>query len=200
MSEKDKALGIRHLWPERIFHWVMAGAVVVLGATAFLPMFGYRFDWVPIHWVAGAVLLGALLFHIIRVLFVHGLHDMTPGSDDIREVGRMALGRGADGLKPAKYDAFQKGFHLVASISVLTASATGVAMLWKIDTSFWRRDPGILSDQQWGVIYVAHGAASMALIFLIILHIYFAIVPEHHKYLKAMITGRGPVTARGEKK
>lgn len=176
----------------------MAGAVFVLAGTAFLPMLGYRFDWVPIHWIAGIVLLSAVLFHIIRVTFVHGLRDMAPGVDDIREVGRAALGRGDEGLKPAKYDAFQKGFHLVASISVLVASGTGIVMLWKIDTAFWRRDPSILADQTWGMIYVAHGAASMALIFLILLHIYFAIVPEHHKYLKAMITGQGPATARGE--
>jgi cytochrome b subunit of formate dehydrogenase len=199
MSEKDKAQALRHRWPERLFHWVMAGSVLVLGGTAFLPMFGYRFDWVPIHWIAGIVLIGAVLFHLVRVLFVHGLRDMTPGTDDIREVGRAALGRDDHGLRAAKYDAFQKGFHLAASVTVLTAVATGIAMLWKIDTSFWRRNPAILSDQQWGMIYVAHGLASMALIFLVLLHVYFAIVPEHHKYLKAMITGRGPALARGDK-
>lgn len=198
MSGKDKRQALRHRWPERLFHWVMAVAVFVLGGTAFLPMFGYRFDWVPIHWIAGVVLLGAILFHVLRVSFVHGLRDMTPGGDDIREVGYAALGRDGDGLKPAKYDAFQKGFHLVASITVLVASISGILMLWKIDTSFWRRDPAILTDQQWGLVYVTHGVASMGLIFLIILHVYFAIVPEHHKYLKSMITGRGPATARGE--
>jgi len=198
MSAKVTEQALRHRWPERVFHWVMAAAVLVLGATAFLPMLGYRFDWVPIHWVAGVVLLAALMFHILRVVFVYGPRDMVPGSDDIREVGRSALMRSGAGLRPAKYDAFQKGFHLVASISVLVASGTGIAMLWRIDTTFWRRDPGVLSDQTWGYVYVAHGAASMALIFLIILHIYFALVPEHHKYLRAMITGRGPATARGE--
>ncbi len=199
MSEKGKSLALRHRWPERLFHWVMAASIFVLGGTAFLPMLGYRFDWVPIHWVTGIVLIAALLFHIFRVSFVHGLRDMAPGGDDLRELGRTAVGRDAAGLRPAKYDVFQKGFHLVASISVLVVTGTGIAMLWRIDTTFWRRDPSVFSDQTWGFIYVAHGAASMALIFLIILHVYFAIVPEHHKYLKAMITGRGPATARGEK-
>jgi cytochrome b subunit of formate dehydrogenase len=196
MSAVDKEQALRHRWPERLFHWVMAGSVLVLGATAFLPMFGYRFDWVPIHWIAGIVLIGAVLFHLVRVLFVHGLRDMTPGMDDIRQAGRAALGRDDHGLRPAKYDAFQKGFHLAASITVLAALATGIAMLWKIDTSFWRRNPAVLTDQQWGIVYVVHGAASMGLIFLILLHIYFAIVPEHHKYLRSMITGRGPQNAR----
>ena len=197
MTEKTKDRALRHRWPERLFHWVMAGSVLVLGGTAFLPMFGYRFDWVPIHWVAGVVLTGAVLFHILRVSFVHGLRDMVPAPDDIREIGRATVGRDDSGLRPAKYDAFQKGFHLLASISVLATVITGILMLWRIDTSFWRRDPGLLTDQQWGWVYVGHGAASMALIFLVILHVYFAVVPEHHKYLKAMITGRGPATARG---
>jgi formate dehydrogenase subunit gamma len=147
---------------------------------------------------AGVILTGAVLFHLVRVLFVYGLRDMTPGADDVREVRGLALNRNYPGLRPAKYDALQKGFHLVASVTVLAAVATGMAMLWKIDTSFWRRNPAILTDQQWGVVYVAHGLASMVLIFLILLHIYFAIVPEHHKYLRAMIIGRGPANARGE--
>ena len=74
---------------------------------------------------------------------------------------------------------------------------TGLLMLVKIDTPFWRRDPSLLSDPQWGVVYVIHGFAALVLLFLIIVHIYFAILPEHRQVLMAMFGGRGPLFSRG---
>jgi len=176
----------------------MAAAVVLLGATAFLPILGIRFEWVPIHWWSGVMLTAAVLFHLYRVILVHGLREMTPGTDDARELLRDARGAGHAGLAPAKYDALQKGYHLAAALTVLALVATGLVMLAKIDTVFWKRDPAILSDQTWGVIYVVHGAAALVLLFLFILHVYFALLPEHRAYLVAMLSGRGPDKARGE--
>jgi hypothetical protein len=69
-------------------------------------------------------------------------------------------------------------------------------MLAKIDTTFWNRNPALLSDLTWGWVYVAHGLAAAALLFLVILHVYFAVLPEHRKYLSAMLRGRGPELAR----
>ena len=63
-------------------------------------------------------------------------------------------------------------------------------MLAKIDTPLWRRDPSILSDQDWGLVYAGHGAASLLLIFFVIVHIYFAFLPEHRRLLAAMVFGR----------
>ena len=128
----------------------MALAVIVLGATSFLPILGLRFEWVPVHWMAGVVLTLAILFHLYRVFFVHGLGNMMPGGDDIRELVRDMRGKGHEGLSEAKFDALQKGYHAAASITVLAAVVTGLLMLAKIDTSFWRRDPAIFSDQTWG--------------------------------------------------
>lgn len=199
MSERNAQPGIRHKLAERLFHWVMAAAVIVLLATALLPILGVRFGWIPIHWTAGVVLSAAVLFHIFRAVFVNRLADMVPGPTDLREAGRVALGRPTGDLRPAKYDAFQKGFHAAAAATVLALVATGLAMLFKIDTTFWRRDPAVLSDATWGYIYVIHGAASLVLLFLVILHIYFAILPEHRAFLRAMIAGRGPGLARGDK-
>ena len=81
--------------------------------------------------------------------------------------------------------------------TVLALVVTGVLMLVKIDTPFWRRDPSWLTDPQWGVVYVVHGFAALAILFLIIVHIYFAILPEHRRVLIAMLGGRGPLFARG---
>lgn len=196
MSDQARLQGVRHRLADRVFHWGMAIAVIVLGATAFLPIIGVRFDWVPLHWIFGVVLTFLVLFHLFRVFVIHGLREMTPGVDDMREVGRELRGAGQEGLSDAKYDAFQKGYHLAAAATVLVLVVTGLVMLAKIDTTFWSRNPAILTDYTWGVIYVIHGAASMVLLFLVILHIYFAFLPEHLKYLKAMLGGHGPEKAR----
>lgn len=197
MAADRQVTGIRHRLPDRAFHWVMAIAVIALLATAFLPIIGLRFEWVPVHWMAGVVLTVAVLFHLYRVFAVHGLGGMTPGIDDVRELGRNIRGASHNDLSAAKYDALQKGFHTAAALTILALVGTGLIMLAKIDTTFWRRDPSILTDQTWGVIYVLHGAAAMALLFLFIVHVYFALIPEHRAYLLAMLGGRGPENARG---
>lgn len=196
MSDQAGSRGVRHRLADRLFHWGMAIAVIVLGATAFLPIIGIRFDWVPLHWIFGVVLTVLVLYHLYRVLFIHGLREMTPGLDDVRELGREVRGIGPEGLSDAKYDVFQKGYHLAAATTVLVLVVSGLIMLVRIDTTFWSRNPAILTDFTWGVIYVIHGAASLVLLFLVILHIYFAFLPEHWKYLRAMIAGKGPEKAR----
>ena len=196
MRSDDSKTGARHKWPDRAFHWAMAATVIVLTASALLPILGVRFDWVPIHWISGLVLVAAILFHLVRVFAIHGLREMTPGAEDVREaVGDL---RGGEAVpKPAKYDAYQKAYHWTAAVVILAVTITGVIMLLKIDTPFWRRNPAILSDQNWGIVYVIHGLASLAILFLVILHVYFAILPEHRATLKSMISGRGPLFARG---
>jgi len=188
--------GIRHRWPDRLFHWTMALSVIVLCATAFLPILGLRFDWLPVHWVAGFVLVAAILFHWLRVALVHGISEMMPGRDDLTEIVGDLRAR-PDAGAPAKYDAYQKGYHWLSGLVVLVLAATGLLMMAKIDTPWWRRDPSILSDAQWGLVYVAHGFAALTVLFLLILHVYVALLPEHWAMLASMVRGRGPLLTRG---
>lgn len=175
----------RHKWPDRSFHWTMAVLVFVLTGTAFLPILGLRFDWVPIHWISGLLLIAAILFHLYRALLVHGIRTMIPTAGDLR----AALGKG--GVEDAaKYDLGQKLYHWSVAAVILALAVSGAIMLAKIDTPLWRRDPAILSDGDWGLVYVCHGAASMLLIFFLILHVYFAFLPEHRRLLAAMVLGR----------
>jgi cytochrome b subunit of formate dehydrogenase len=191
---------IRHRWPDRLFHWTMALTVLILLFSAFLPIVGIQFDWIPWHWISGVCLTVLVLFHIVRAIAVQGLSQMLPGVDDLREVGRD-LGGGSDhssrALSAAKYDTYQKSYHWMAALTVLALVITGVLMLLKLDTTFWQRNPAILSDIQWGYVYVIHGIFSLLLIFLVILHIYFSVLPEHKTLLLSMITGRGPQYTRG---
>ena len=200
MQRNHGPTGIRHRFPDRVFHWLMAVSVVLLGASAFLPILGIRFDWVPLHWISGVVLTVAVIFHLWRVLAVHGIMEMVPDSDDFRELMRDVRNTGHEGLRSAKYDALQKTYHAATALTVLILAATGLLMLAKIDTVFWRRDPTILSDQSWGVVYVLHGGASMVLLFLFMVHVYFATIPGHREFLRSMIWGYGPEKARGSRR
>ena len=188
---------MRHRLGDRLFHWAMAACILVLCATAFLPILGVNFNWIPIHWWTGALLVLTILYHLYRVFAVHGIGNMVPDGDDAREGVRLVLNQDMDGLKPAKYDVLQKLFHLLAAATVVVTAITGIFMLAKIDTVFWNRDPSILTDQTWGIIYVLHGLGAMMLIFLIIVHVYFGLIPNHRAFLISMLQGQGPELARG---
>ena len=173
----------------------MAASVIVLGATAFLPLLGVKFDWVPVHWISGVVLGGAVLFHLWRVFFVHGLANMLPAKSDIPLLRREVLFQNVPDVPSGKFDVFHKVYHWTVSLIVLALLITGFIMLAKIDTPLWARNPAVLSDWNWGIVYVVHGAASLFLLFLFIVHVYFAILPDHKSFLMAMILGPGPEKA-----
>lgn len=195
ISDPDPIV-IRHRWPDRLFHWAMAVAVLILLLSAFLPIVGIKFDWLPWHWISGAVLTLLVLFHIIRAVLVQGLSTMLPQAADLRELWADTTGSDRTKLMAAKYDVYQKSVHWLSALIVLGLVITGLPMLLKLDTVLWDRDPGILSDIQWGYVYVIHGLCALGLIFVVILHIYFALLPEHKPLLLAMLTGRGPEHAR----
>ena len=191
----DSAAGkvIRHAGADRAFHWVTAACVLTLMATAFLPILGLKFTWVDIHWVTGLVLIAAVLFHIFRVLFKQGFRAMWIGGKDFGDaaaIARATLRRDAGGYpRPGKYSFAQKLIHHAFALVVLTAAATGGAMLLRIDTPWWKRNPYLLADSTWGVVYVLHGLAALILITMVMLHIYFALRPEKLLFTRAMLRG-----------
>lgn len=191
MSDKGTDLDVRHKLPDRIFHWVMAFSVLVLMGTAFLPIIGIRFDWLIWHWAAGLVLTLSVIFHLWRVLKVHRVMDMVIKRDDFEEL-RPPFGSGPK----SKFNLAQKLYHLGSGSMVLALCVSGLLMLAKIDTFMWDRTPSILSEANWGIVYVVHGIASFIILFLTIVHIYFALVPEHKKFLFSIIKGKGPRFAR----
>ena len=187
---------IRHALVDRIFHWIVAATMFTLLGTGLLPVVGIKFAWVTAHWIAGIVLVAALLFHIVRALFWQNLVTMWIGLNDLREfwvsipdlLGRGSSKSGEPG-KPGKYSLAQKLYHHTISLIILVASGTGLAMMVKIDTPFWERDPYWLSPETWGVIYVAHGLSALCLVTMIMLHIYFAFRPEKLWYTRSMMKG-----------
>jgi thiosulfate reductase cytochrome b subunit len=77
----------------------------------------------------------------------------------------------------------------VVAAVVLAIIVTGLLMLAKIDTAFWRRDPYWLTDRQWGIVYTIHGLAAMAAITLVMVHIYLGVRPDKWWMTRSMFTG-----------
>ena len=63
----------RHSLGARLFHLIMAIAMIALLLTAFLPKVGVKFAWVEYHWIAGIVLTISIIYHIIHATFCAGL-------------------------------------------------------------------------------------------------------------------------------
>jgi formate dehydrogenase subunit gamma len=168
---------VRHAGVDRAFHWLTAAAVLTLMATGLLPVLGVRFNWVVIHWITGVVLILLVLFHIVRSLIWQHFKTMWFTSE---ELSRKKVG---------KYSVAQKLMHIAMTLMILGAAITGAFMLAKMDTPLWKRDPYVLAQETWGVVYAIHGLAALSAVTLVMIHIYFGLLPENRMYLRAMIKG-----------
>jgi formate dehydrogenase gamma subunit len=184
---------VRHSAGARFFHWTMALAMVALLITAFVPVMGFRFDWVTIHWIAGLALIATVVYHVVHVFVWQQWRNIWAGRQDVREGVEEAwlfLGRSAAAPpKPGKYPVAQKLFHHVATLTALAAIVTGLLMMVRIDTPLFPQSQYLLSDGSWGLVYVLHGLAGVGLIGLIIAHVYFAVRPEKRWLTRSMIKG-----------
>jgi len=183
----------RHSLAARSFHWIMAAAMLVLLVTGFVPRSGLRFPWVTYHWIAGTVLTASILFHIVHASLWLDFRSIWPDrvdlADGVRRV-RRSLGRAAPAPRKAgKYPLENKLYHLALIAAGLPVVGTGGVMMFRVRTLFFPRNPYILGDETWGVIYVLHGLAGVGLISLTLVHIYFGLRPEKRPITKSMILG-----------
>src|ERR1044071_6815112 len=87
----------RHSLMARLFHWVMAAAMFSLLFTAFLPVAGVKFAWVTWHWMAGLVLTGSIVFHIVHATVWLDFWSIWVGPKDMPELKAEPLrGLGRD--------------------------------------------------------------------------------------------------------
>ena len=182
----------RHSLMARLFHWVMAGSMLVLLVSAFFPIMGIQFPWVTWHWVSGLVLTASIIFHIFHTIFWLDFWSIWVGPKDIpyfraellREVGYEV---GAP--KPGKYPLGNRLYHLVLVFVGTTVIVTGLLMMPRIDTPILGRNPYFLADTTWGYVYVIHGLVGVSLVGLTIAQVYFAARPEKWWITKAMLVG-----------
>ncbi|MGA9507737.1 MAG: cytochrome b/b6 domain-containing protein [Candidatus Sulfotelmatobacter sp.] len=183
----------RHSLAARVFHWIMASAMLVLLFTAFLPKVGFQFNWVTYHWIAGSVLTVSILFHIIHATFYMDFWSIWPDRADMEDAWKRFqrfIGRPAAlPRKYAKYPLENKLYHGAVMLTGLAVIATGICMMWRVRTVFFPRNPYLFSDMTWGLMYVLHGLAGVGLITLVIVHVYFAVRPEKLPITASMIVG-----------
>lgn len=170
----------RHVAIDRLFHWVTAATMFVLLATGLLPVIGIRFAWVEVHWIAGLVLAGAVLFHIVRAALRGKLRIIAPRPADLAELS---------GKRPGKYSLAQKLTHSAFAVALVVAIGTGIPLMIKAGTPFFERDPYRFSLSTWGWLTVLHDLAAFLSLFLVMVHVYFSLRPEKRMYLRAMISG-----------
>lgn len=184
---------VRHTLAARAFHWLMSVAMIVLLVTAFFPVIGIQFAWVTIHWVAGIALLLTVIYHIVHAIGWQDVWSMWPRMADIRDGIQKLKGIVQKPAPPeartGKYPADHKMYHHVIVVVALGAIITGVLMMLRIDTWFWNGRPYLLSDRTWGFVYVIHGLCGVALVTLVMAHIYFALRPEKWWITVSMING-----------
>ena len=184
---------VRHSLAARLFHWVMAAAMFALLATSFLPIVGVQFAWVAIHWQAGLVLTLAVVYHIVHASVWLDFWSIWPTPAEMsEEVSRVRLSLGQlvpAPRKAAKYPFENKLYHLAILASGLSVIGTGVFMLFRVRTGILPRNPYLLADLTWGVMYVVHGLAGIGLVALVIVHVYFAVRPEKLPITLSMTRG-----------
>jgi cytochrome b subunit of formate dehydrogenase len=138
------------------------------------------------------VLTGSIVFHIIHASVWLDFWSIWVGPKDVPELKAeimRELGRDVPGPKSGKYPLGNRLYHSAIVVTALGAVTTGVLMMSRVRTPFLTRNPYLLGDATWGVTYVAHGLAGVALVGLVIAHVYFAVRPEKWWITKAMILG-----------
>ena len=182
----------RHSFMARLFHWVMAVSMFALLFTAFLPIVGIKFPWVRWHWIAGLVLTGAIIYHIVHATFFLDFWSIWVGPRDIPEFKNeilRELGHDVPGPKPGKYPLGNRLYHLAILVVGFAAAITGIMMMARVRTPLFARNPYVFSDPTWGFTYVLHGIAGVSLVGLVIAHVYFAVRPDKWWITKGMIVG-----------
>ena len=94
----------RHSLAARLFHWIMAAAMLTLLVTAFLPKVGVQFDWVTYHWIAGVVLTVSIIFHIFHASFFLDFWSIWPDKADMEDASRrMKRSMGQEAPAPRRF-------------------------------------------------------------------------------------------------
>lgn len=183
---------LRHSLAARFFHWSTSAAMFVLLVTAFFPIVGLTFDWVPWHYWSGMIFTALIAWHVVHTAVWLDFWSIWAGPKDVPEFRALLLretGRAADAPRPAKYPLGNQLYHWILTLVGLLVIVTGLLMMFRIDTPFFAHNQYLIGERAWGWVYVLHGLVGVSLVGLVAAHVYFALRPDHWWLTKAMIFG-----------
>ena len=99
------------------------------------------------------------------------------------------LGHDVSGPKPGKYPLGNRLYHLAIVAAALAVVGTGLFMMVRVGRRSSRATRTSSATRTWGFTYVLHGLAGVALVGLVIAHVYFAVRPDKWWITKSMILG-----------
>ena len=187
----------RHTLAARLFHWIMAVAMLVLLVTGFFPIIGIQFAWVTIHWIAGIVLTISIIYHVVHASFYLDFWSIWLLPADMAEAAQRVkrqLGGsgGGDVQRHGKYPLDHKLYHTAVTLAGLAVIGTGLVMMFRIENPLVARNAYLLAEETWGLMYALHGLGAVLFVMLTLTHIYFAVRPDKFWLTKSMIFGSVP--------
>ena len=187
----------RHTLAARLFHWIMAVAMLALLVTGFFPIIGIQFAWVTIHWIAGVVLTISIIYHVIHASFYLDFWsiwllpaDMAEAAQRVkRQLGGGSGGGGGAFQRHGKYPLDHKLYHTAVMLAGLAVIGTGLVMMFRIENPLVTSNAYLLAEETWGLMYALHGLGAVLFVMLTLTHIYFAVRPDKFWLTKSMIFG-----------
>ena len=198
---------------QRASHWIMAISVFALMLSGFVIMNNEvtlraisGLSWLTIHIVSAVVLIGYVVFHLAHVAYKGTWGKMWVGrkeADDLLVRFKNLIGLTDEYPRQFEYPSAQKLLHWGVTGATLGVTITGFVLWRRVDMSpLWdpAREFGFLGVEfglgtadapglvAWS--FVLHDFFAVAMLALVMGHIYFALRPNEWEITKSMITGR----------
>lgn len=207
---------------QRASHWIMAIAIFALMLSGFLIMnngvtvkIAPGLSWLTVHIVSAVVLVAYTLFHVGHVAYKGTWNRMWVGRKEAVDLVtrfKNLVGLTDEYPRQFYYPSAQKLLHWSITGATLGVIVTGLVLLRRIrlrplwdatrEFSFLGIQFGFGAGESVGLVswsFVLHDFFAVAILALVMGHVYFALRPNEWEITKSMITGTVPVDEYAEK-
>jgi formate dehydrogenase gamma subunit len=177
---------------QKLYHWGNFGLLALLAVSGFYlffrrapvsPQGTLGITWLTLHEWTGLLFAAGVIAHALAALTRGDWRSMRPEWKDATNtflIWRNFLGRTANYPFPGKYDALQKLYHHILALLAVSFTVSGTLMWLSGSRTF-------LSSRGW--IHLSrqvHDLSAVALVVMVIAHIYFSILKVNRENLKDM--------------
>lgn len=175
---------------QRLYHW---GNFLLLAVVAFSGYWLFfrnspasplsRYSWLDIHIWSGLLFPAGVIAHAVAAVIRGDWRSMRPEVKDLRDaaaIWRNFMGRSSDCPAPGKYDALQKIYHHILALLAVTFTLSGVWM-WLSAERYYFAARGWLHAMR-----LTHDLSAVALVVMVIGHLYFSLLKVNRANLKDM--------------